>query len=179
MAETNILLPVSFGEPGSTGEAGPPGPPGPPGPLGSTGFPTAVAGVVTVDPTAKRIESYRSAQSIEGGVAGTGAAAVILQHAIGARNSRLIFQAWAMGVSSGGLANDKVQTVDGAKRVKYNPGGISWTLVASGTDVPDDTDAIGCVFAWSIVNISGTRYVQVTGNVSAAYTMGATITEVW
>lgn len=141
---------------------------------GLTGFSVPVAGVATIDPAAKRIDSYRSAQSIEGGILATGSPVTILDHKLGPRNSKVIVQCWAASAASSGI-----QTLDAAKRITYLPSGPTWTVVASGTDVSDNTDAIGATFAFSVVTVGSDKVLRIQGTAFASFTLGATVNEVW
>lgn len=162
---------VQFGLEGIPGATGPAGAAGPAGPAGA--FPAPVAGVVTIDPAAKRIDSYRSSQSTEGGIVGTGLSAVILQHKLGLRSSRVILQMWAAG-------DGVIQTIDGARRITYSAGTATYAIAVSGpADVPDDFYGLGGTFATTIVTVGPDRFLQISGTISAPYTLGAVVNEVY
>lgn len=136
-------------------------------------FGTPVSGVVTVDNTAKRVNSYRSSQSIESNVASAGTGVTVLEHVLNnTRSSKVLIQAWTARTT-----DNKIQTLDAARRVKYYSG--AWTLATSGTDVPDDTDAIGTVWTIAIVAIGGGYGIRISAVLATGSYHGATITEVW
>lgn len=157
---------------GLAGVPGPPGETGPTGPAGSSSLGPSVAGVATLDPLVMRINSYNSAQSIGSNVASTGGAAIIVDHLLGNQSSKVVIQCLARAT-----ATSKIQTLDAARRIKYLAS--VWTLFTSGTDIADDTDVVGCVFAITLVTVGATKVLRITGTVAAGYLLAATVNEVW
>ena len=146
-------LPVTFGE-GSIGEKGDTGPQGPMG-----GAPDEYGNVV-LDPATRVITGPFSLEHVEK-ITTTGTAQQIFRaYFANAEAAQLVFTFKAQNSDA-----SKVQTLDGVRRVKVSSFVLSATV--SGTDIADDADALGAVFAVTTGQFSGVYWVDFSATLAA------------
>jgi len=157
---------------GSTGAQGLQGVTGATGPSGNSILNSNGTGKGILDLSVKRIDGFHTAQSIAGGIAGTGSLQIVADHALGSVLSAVLIRCIATDAAA-----NKIQTVDTAFNVKWN--GTVHTLVLNGSPVTSDVDSIGAVWTFTIQTISTVDYLRISVTAPNTTMIAATVQELW